>query len=84
MPLNFIRGAALSAGGTVSRIVRELRPGSGVVNTRGHVHWVATEYGMVNLHGLSLRERAEALISISHPDFRASLREQLRELKRLA
>jgi acyl-CoA hydrolase len=37
------------------------------------VHWVVTEYGVVNLHGLSIRERAEALISIAHPDFRAEL-----------
>lgn len=85
--MDFIRGAALSrggkpiialpataAGGRVSRIVPELKPGAGVVTTRGHVHWVATEYGAVNLHGLTLRERAEALISIAHPDFRAELR----------
>lgn len=51
----------------------ELTPGSGVVTTRGHVHWVVTEYGAVNLHGLSIRERADALISIAHPDFRAEL-----------
>jgi acyl-CoA hydrolase len=44
------------------------------VTTRGHVHWVVTEFGAVNLFGLSLRQRAEALISIAHPDFRAELR----------
>lgn len=84
--MDFIRGAARSRGGkpilalpstaargTVSRIVLALRPGAGVVTTRGHVHWVVTEYGAVNLHGLTLRERAEALISIAHPDFRAEL-----------
>lgn len=84
--MDFIRGAALSRGGkpiialpstakggTVSRIVFELTPGAGVVTTRGHVHWVVTEYGAVNLHGLSIRERAAALISIAHPDFRAEL-----------
>lgn len=84
--MDFIRGAALSrggkpiialpstaAGGKVSRIVWELSPGAGVVTTRGHVHWVCTEYGVVNLHGLSIRERAQALISIAHPDFRAEL-----------
>jgi acyl-CoA hydrolase len=84
--MDFIRGAALSpggkpiialpataAGGKISRIVAQLNPGAGVVTTRGHVHWVVTEYGAVNLHGLSLRERAEALISIAHPDFRAEL-----------
>jgi acyl-CoA hydrolase len=45
-----------------------------VVTTRGHVHWIVTEHGGVNLHGRSLRERAEMLISIAHPDFRAELR----------
>ncbi len=84
--MDFIRGAARSRGGKPiialpstakqgarSRIVTELSPGAGVVTTRGHVHWVVTEYGAVNLHGLSLRERAEALTSIAHPDFRAEL-----------
>jgi acyl-CoA hydrolase len=84
--MDFIRGAALSkggkpiialpstaAGGKVSRLVVALNPGAGVVTTRGHVHWVVTEYGAVNLHGKSLRERAAALISIAHPDFRAEL-----------
>jgi acyl-CoA hydrolase len=85
--MDFIRGAARSRGGrpiialpstakdgTISRIVPELSPGAGVVTTRGHVHWVVTEYGAVNLHGLSLRERADALISVAHPDYRAELR----------
>lgn len=77
--MDFIRGSALSrggkaiialpstaAGGKVSRITPALHPGAGVVTTRGHVHWVVTEYGAVNLWGLSLRARAEALISIAH------------------
>lgn len=89
--MDFIRGAARSrggkpiialpstaSGGKVSRIVWELTPGAGVVTTRGHVHWVVTEYGAVNLHGLSIRERAEALVSIAHPDFRASLLQRVR------
>jgi acyl-CoA hydrolase len=84
-----MRGAALSsggkpiialpstaAGGQVSRIVAALKPGAGVVTTRGHVHWVVTEHGAVNLHGLGLRQRAEALVSIAHPDHRAELRRQ--------
>jgi acyl-CoA hydrolase len=84
--MDFIRGAALSKsgkpilalpataqGGKLSRIVPELLAGSGVVTTRGHVHWVVTEFGAVNLHGLTLRERAERLIWIAHPDFRAEL-----------
>jgi acyl-CoA hydrolase len=88
--MDFIRGAALSPGGKpiialpslamggkVSRIMPQLTPGAGVVTTRGHVHWVITEYGAVNLHGRTLRERGEALISIAHPDFRAELRRDL-------
>lgn len=87
--MDFIRGAALARNGrpvialpstarngTVSRIVHTLRPGAGVVTTRGHVHWVVTEFGAVNLHGLNLRERADALIGIAHPDFRSELRRQ--------
>jgi acyl-CoA hydrolase len=85
--MDFIRGAALSRGGraiialpstarggAVSRIVPELDAGAGVVTTRGHVHWVVTEYGAVNLHGKTLRERAELLTGVAHPDFRAELR----------
>jgi 4-hydroxybutyrate CoA-transferase len=88
--MDFIRGAALSDGGkaiialpstaargTVSRIVPQLTAGAGVVTTRGHVRWVVTEYGAVNLHGLGLRRRAEALISIAHPDMRDDLRRGL-------
>lgn len=85
--MDFMRGAALSpggvpvialpstaAGGKVSRITAAIKPGAGVVTTRGHVHWIVTEYGAVDLWGKTLRERAEALISIAHPDFRAELR----------
>ena len=94
--MDFIRGSALSRGGrpiialpstaargAVSRIVPALKTGSGVVTTRGHVHWVVTEYGAVNLFGLSLRQRAEALISIAHPDFRAGLRRDFAETRRV-
>jgi acyl-CoA hydrolase len=93
--MDFIHGAALSNGGkpviaipstaargTVSRIVPKLKDGSGVVTTRGHVHWVVTEYGAVNLHGMMLRERGEALISIAHPDFRAELLKSLSNIRR--
>jgi acyl-CoA hydrolase len=92
--MDFIRGAAKSPGGraiialpstakggTLSRISAELSPGAGVVTTRGHVHWIVTEYGAVNLHGLSLRQRGEALISIAHPDFRQELRQQLNAIR---
>jgi acyl-CoA hydrolase len=92
--MDFIRGAARSrdgkpiialpstaSGGKVSRITLELQPGSGVVTTRGHVHWVVTEHGAVDLHGLTLRERAEALIDIAHPDHRAELRAGVRRVR---
>ncbi|MEZ4398526.1 MAG: acetyl-CoA hydrolase/transferase C-terminal domain-containing protein [Kofleriaceae bacterium] len=88
--LDFLRAAALSRGGkpiialpstaargAVSRIVAELKPGAGVVTTRGHVHWVVTEHGARNLHGLSLRARGEALIDLAHPDHRGELRRSL-------
>ncbi len=91
--MDFIRGAALAregraiialpstaAGGTVSRITATLRPGSGVVTTRAHVRTVVTEYGIAELFGKSLRERAEALIAIAHPDFRDDLRSEIRRI----
>ncbi|MBX2800706.1 MAG: 4-hydroxybutyrate CoA-transferase [Myxococcales bacterium] len=59
--------------GTVSRIVRQLEPGSGVVTSRADVHWVVTEFGAVNLFGKTLGERADALTSIAHPDVRDQL-----------
>lgn len=84
--MDFARGAALSSGGkaifalsatalsgTRSRIVSSIQPGAGVVTTRGHVQYVVTEYGIANLVGKSLRQRAELLISIAHPDFRPEL-----------
>ncbi|MCC7052952.1 MAG: acetyl-CoA hydrolase/transferase family protein [Gemmatimonadaceae bacterium] len=95
--MDFIRGAALSkggkpiialpsmaAGGTLSRITHELKPGAGVVTTRGHVHWVVTEYGAVNLHGKTLRQRAELLISIAHPDVRGELTRATRATRHFA
>lgn len=92
--MDFIHGAALSEGGkpiialpstakngTLSRITPTLVAGAGVVTTRGHVHWVVTEHGAVNLFGQSLRRRGELLVSIAHPDFRAELRKALTELR---
>ena len=92
--MDFLHGAALSTGGkpiialpstaargTVSRITCRLKLGAGVVTTRGHVHWVVTEYGARDLHGLTLRERGEALISIAHPDMRTELARELNELR---
>ncbi len=83
--MDFIRGAALSEGGKpiialpsrtnkgVSRLVSTLKEGAGVVTTRGHTHWVVTEYGAVNLFGMNMEHRAKALISIAHPDDREML-----------
>jgi acetyl-CoA hydrolase len=85
--LDFIRGAARAKGGKpiialpstakdgrISRIVDVLAEGSGVVTTRADVHYVVTEYGIARLHGKSLRERAQELIAVAHPDFREELR----------
>jgi acyl-CoA hydrolase len=83
--MDFMRGAALSTGGKpiialpsrtakgVPRIVPFLKPGAGVVTTRAHVHYVVTEYGIAYLFGKNLRQRAKALINISHPDDREAL-----------
>lgn len=94
--LDFIRGAARSHGGVpiialpstvttrsgerISRIVATLKPGAGVVTTRNDVHYVATEYGVANLYGKSIRQRARALIDIAHPDDRQGLERQAVEL----
>jgi 4-hydroxybutyrate CoA-transferase len=92
--MDFIRGAVRSRGGIpiialpstaargqLSRIVVQLKPGAGVVTTRGHVRWIVTEYGAVDLHGLTLKERGEALIAVAHPDFRAELTRELSQLR---
>jgi len=84
--VDFIRGAAHSKGGkpiiaipatakngTISRIVPVLDPGAGVVTSRGDVHYVVTEFGVAYLHGKTIRQRAEALIEIAHPQFREEL-----------
>lgn len=60
-------------GGKVTRIVDTLKPGAGVVTTRVDVHYVVTEYGIAYLRGKSVQERAMALITIAHPDFREGL-----------
>jgi acyl-CoA hydrolase len=83
--MDFMRGAALSIGGKpiialnsrtakgIPRIVPHLKDGAGVVTTRGHVHYVVTEYGAAFLFGKNLRQRAKALIDIAHPDDRENL-----------
>jgi 4-hydroxybutyrate CoA-transferase len=62
-----------AANGTISRIVPYLDYGSVVTTSRCDVHYVATEYGVADLKGKSVRERAEALVSIAHPKFRDEL-----------
>jgi 4-hydroxybutyrate CoA-transferase len=94
--MDFIRGAALAAdgraivallstatGGSASRIVSSLREGAGVVTTRAHVRTIVTEWGVAELYGQSLRERAKRLISIAHPDFRDELTAAARQLHEL-
>ncbi|MBO6525382.1 MAG: acetyl-CoA hydrolase/transferase family protein [Balneolaceae bacterium] len=83
--MDFIRGASLSPGGKpiialpsttkkgISRIVPFLKQGAGVVTTRAHVHYVVTEYGIANLYGKNLHQRAKKLVGIAHPDHREEL-----------
>ena len=89
--MDFIRGASLSKEGKaiiampsvtakgISKITPFLKEGAGVTTTRAHVHYVATEYGVVNLFGKSLKQRAKALISIAHPNFREELEREAYE-----
>jgi acetyl-CoA hydrolase len=70
----------LSSGSTISKIVPMLKEGAGVVTSRNHIHYIATEYGMVDLYGKSIRQRALALISIAHPYFRSDLLLQARKM----
>jgi acetyl-CoA hydrolase len=89
--LDFIYGASRSKGGVpiialpstakeLSRIVPVLKAGAGVVTSRNHVHYVVTEYGVADLYGKTIRQRAMALIGIAHPNFREELTRQAREL----
>ncbi|RUO38485.1 4-hydroxybutyrate CoA-transferase [Aliidiomarina shirensis] len=90
--MDFVRGASLSeggrsvialpataAGGTVSRISAMLSPGAGVVTTRAHVHYIATEYGVANLRARSMSERAAELINIAAPQFQEQLAREARD-----
>jgi 4-hydroxybutyrate CoA-transferase len=91
--VDFIRGASRSKGGvpiialaatakedTITRIVPTLKPGAGVVTTRGDVRYVVTQFGVAYLHGKNLRQRAEALIQIAHPKFRDELTREAEKL----
>jgi 4-hydroxybutyrate CoA-transferase len=92
--VDFIRGSARSKGGkpiialpstakgdTLSRIVPHLDEGAGVTTSRGDIHFVVTEYGVVNLHGMNIRQRTNALISIAHPKFKDELEAFAKEKK---
>jgi acetyl-CoA hydrolase len=89
--LDFIYGSSRSDGGVpiialpskakdFSRIVPTLKTGAGVVTTRNHIHYVVTEFGVAPLYGKTIRERAQSLINISHPDFREDLIKQAQDL----
>jgi len=94
--LDFVRGATRSKGGksfialpsttkddTVSRIVPQLKPGAGVVTTRYDVRFVVTEYGAIDLWGMTLEQRAVAIANIAHPNFRDELLRYARDQKYL-
>jgi acyl-CoA hydrolase len=89
--MDFVRGASLAAdglaiialpatavGGTRSRIVGALQEGAGVVTTRAHARTIVTEYGIAELWGRSLLERAKALIAVAAPEFRSDLEAEAR------
>lgn len=94
--LDFIYGASRSKGGVpiialpstatlrdgtqVSRLVSMLRQGAGVVTSRNHVRYIVTEYGIADLYGKTIHQRARLLINIAHPDFRGDLEKQAKEL----
>jgi acyl-CoA hydrolase len=92
--MDYIRGASLSEGGKaiialpsttnsgISRIVPCLNTGAGVVTTRAHVHYVVTEYGVANLYGRTLKERAKLLIDIAHPEHQETIEKTYFDLLR--
>jgi acetyl-CoA hydrolase len=96
---DFVYGAARSVGGKpiialpstvqpkggerISRIVPMLKHGAGVVTSRNHVHYIATEFGIAHLYGKTIQERARALITIAHPDFQEDLDRMAHELNYL-
>ncbi len=86
--MDFMRGASLSQGGKPiialpsmtsrgeSKIVPTLKEGAGVVTTRAHVHYIATEFGVASLYGKTIKQRAQALIAIAHPSHQEALERQ--------
>jgi len=97
--MDFIYGSSLSEGGLpiialpstttlkdgtlASKIVPTLKPGAGVTTSRNHVHFVVTEYGIVDLYGKTIRQRTSLLISIAHPNFREELTKKAKEMNYL-
>lgn len=91
--MDFIRGASLSEGGKAiialpsitkkgeNRIVPFLKQGAGVVTTRAHVHYVITEYGIADLYGKTLKQRAHEMINIAHPSHREGIEKAYFEMK---
>jgi acetyl-CoA hydrolase len=75
--------AALRDGTLVSRLVSMLKQGAGVVTSRNHVRYIVTEYGVADLYGKTICQRARALINIAHPHFRKQLEKEARELQYL-
>jgi acetyl-CoA hydrolase len=72
--------AVMKDGKAVSKIVSMLKPGAGVVTSRNHVRFIVTEFGVADLYGKTIRQRAQALINIAHPQFREELTRQAKEL----
>ncbi len=83
IPIIALPAMTLINGQAASKIVSMLKPGAGVVTSRNHVHYIVTEFGVADLYGKTIRQRAKALINIAHPDSRAELEQQARELKYL-
>ncbi len=71
---------SITSDGTTSRIVSRLGAGAGVVTTRGHVHFVVTEFGIADLHGRTVRDRAQSLVRIAAPQFREHLAREAADL----
>jgi acetyl-CoA hydrolase len=83
VPIIALPSTTMVKGQLTSRITNMLKQGAGVVTSRNHVHYVVTEFGVADLYGRTIRQRAKALINIAHPDFREELEMQAHELKYL-
>ncbi len=81
IPIIALPSSAVIKGVNTSKIAAMLKHGAGVVTTRNHVRFIVTEYGVAELYGKTIRQRARALINIAHPEFREDLERQAKELK---